>query len=167
MRKVLVVAAVLVVMNIVCSISAVWAINLSSDLRKEFIVNRWSGEILTVKIEVVTPLEDINTVKEFSTFKKLLDLHKQAVRAFREHGWKEYLVKEITADIYAGSVVIMAEKRMNLKFKKRLVIKTFLLPCDQDPLWNMVKYRGGGLVSYFNKIVRRTERCIKENYKIP
>jgi hypothetical protein len=166
MRKVLVVA-ILVLVGIIWSAPTAWAINLSSVLKKEFVINRWSGEMLVVKIEVVTPLGDANTVKEFSTFKKLLDLHKQAVRTFQEQGWKEYLAKEITADIYAGSVVIIVEKRINLKFKKRLIIKTFLLPCGTNPLWNMVKYHGGGLTCYFQKITKRVDRCIRENYKIP
>ena len=38
----------------------------------------------------------------------------------------------------AGSLELTFERRM-----KRVVMKTFIYPCDNDPLWNTMKYRGG------------------------
>lgn len=59
----------------------------------------------------------------------------------------------------AGSIEIIQEERM-----KGVVTKTFLYVCTDDELWNMVKYRGGSFEKYLEKVVNKTENCIKEKF---
>ena len=145
----------------------VQATSLSSVFIKNFVIDRWSGRIATFKVELRTPLYDVGTEREIIVFKRLFNIHQQATKAFRRLGWKEQLTREVAAEIFVGTVVVMVEERIGKKFKPQLVIKTHILPCNPDPLWGIIKFRRGELDNYFFKIVKRMEECIKENYKIP
>ena len=151
--------------------SVIWplpvhSVNLSSILVKDFLAEYWSGKIVSVKIEIVTPLTDIDTVQEIEIVKRLLGLHKQAVRSFCQRGWRERLTKGVITDYRAGSIIITTERRMDFKAKRKVIIKTSVLPCNADSFWNTVKYRGGGLPAYFDLIAVKTERCIKNKYDL-
>lgn len=48
---------------------------------------------------------------------------------------------------------------------KRVVMKTFIYACDKDPLWKMMKYRGGSREKYFDRVANKAQTCIKAKYR--
>lgn len=116
-----------------------------------------------VMINVITNTEvDSNRKKESIFF--ALKNHERLTDAFIRSGWRECHLLDNKFQV--GHIELVFEPRMNLKFDETIVIKTFVYVCESDKLWNMLKYRGGNIEKYFDKVVVKTENCIKDNEKL-
>ncbi len=80
--------------------------------------------------------------------------HDMLCDAFLRKGWS--VTHPLAKKLDAGTIELTFEPRL-----KRVVMKTFIYPCDKDPLWNIMKYRGGSHEKYFDKVADKTETCIE------
>ena len=85
--------------------------------------------------------------------------HDMLCDAFLRKGWS--VTHPLAKKLDAGTIELTFEPRL-----KRVVMKTFIYPCDKDPLWNMMKYRGGSHEKYFDKVAEKTETCIRDKYHL-
>ena len=65
-----------------------------------------------------------------------LKYHDKLCDAFMRQGWRP--THPLSEKLDAGSPELTFESRM-----KRVVMKTFIYPCDKDFLWNIMKYPKG------------------------
>lgn len=107
-----------------------------------------------IKIDLYTR---INPLKKKDSLSKIWEIHRRACKSFKRRGWTVRDPFFEASD--AGNIEITQEERM-----KGVVTQTFLYLCTDDTLWNMVKYRGGSFDKYLEKIVNKTENCIKEKF---
>ncbi len=135
---------------------------ITTALSKKYIdKNVYPNKETEVGIKILTNTSIVaNKRKESILY--ALDFHEKLCKAFLKKGWQITHPLDVQNDM--GALELTFEPRMNLKLKKTIVMKTFLYVCEDDRLWNMVKYRGGSVVKYFDKIVNKTENCIENKY---
>jgi len=134
---------------------------ITTALSKKYIdKNVYPNKETQVAIKILTNTSiDANKRKESILY--ALDFHEKLCKAFLKKGWQTCHPLDVQNDL--GVLELTFEPRMNLKLKKTIVMKTFLHVCEDDRLWNMVKYRGGSVVKYFDKIVNKTENCVRRS----
>ena len=93
-----------------------------------------------------------------------LSYHKRLCDAFKRNGWK--ICHPLDEKKQVGEIELTFEPRMNIKLKENLVIRTFIYVCGSERFRNMIKYRGGNIDKYFNKIVNKTKNCIKKTHSL-
>ncbi len=84
--------------------------------------------------------------------------HEMLCHAFERLGWK--VIHPLSESLDAGTLELTFEPRM-----KGVVMKTFIYPCDKDPLWNMMKFRGGSKTKYFDQVAEKAEGCIQDKFQ--
>ena len=102
----------------------------------------YPGKEVEVVVRILTHT-DVELSDRKGSILYALKYHDMLCDAFVRQGWRvtHPLSEKLDACATlrrAGSLELTFERRM-----KRVVIKTFIYPCDKDPLWNMMKYRGG------------------------
>jgi len=115
-----------------------------------------------VTIQVLTNPE-IEQDKDKENLLYTFSFHQQFIDAFKRKGWQE--IHPLTPKKTMGTVELIFEPRVNLKLKETVVMKTFLYVCEDDKQWNMVKYRGGSVDKYFDKVVGKVENCVEHKIK--
>ena len=130
---------------------------ITTALSKRYIdKNVYPNKETEVAVKILTNTSiDANKRKESILY--ALNFHEKLCQAFLKKGWQTCHPLDVQNDM--GALELTFEPRMNLKLKATIVMKTFLYVCEDDKLWNMVKYRGGSVVKYFDKIVNKTENC--------
>jgi len=88
-----------------------------------------------------------------------LKFHDMLCDAFMRHGWR--VTHPLSEKLDGGTLELTFEPRM-----KHVVMKTFVYPCDNDPFWNMMKYRGGSHEKYFDRVANKAQTCIKAKYRL-
>ena len=98
-------------------------------------MENYPGKEVEVMIRILTHT-DVELSDRKGSILYALKFHDMLCDAFIRKGWRT--AHPLSEKPDAGSLELTFERRM-----KRVVIKTFIYPCDKDPLWNMMKYRGG------------------------
>ena len=116
---------------------------LTTALMKTFhSAENYPGKEVEVIVTILTR-SDVEPSDRKGSILYALKFHDMLCDAFVRQGWRvtHPLSEKLDACATlrrAGSLELTFERRM-----KRVVIKTFIYPRDKDPLWNMMKYRGG------------------------
>jgi len=118
----------------------------------------YPGKEVEVTVTVLTR-SDVEPSDRKGSILYALKFHDMLCDAFIRRGWR--VTHPITEKLDAGTLELTFEPRM-----KRVVMKTFIYPCDKDPLWNMMKYRGGSYHKYFDKVANKAQDCIKTKNKL-
>jgi len=103
---------------------------------------------------------DVDTSDRKGSILYALKFHDMLCDAFMRQGWRT--AQPLSEKRDGGALELTFERRM-----KRVVMKTFIYPCDNDPLWNMMKYRGGSYERYFDSVTNKAQECIKAKYLLP
>ena len=118
---------------------------------------------IEIMIRVITNT-NIDAGREKENVLLALQYHQRLCQAFKRKQWK--ICHLLDEKQQAGAIELTFEPRMNLKLKGKLVIKTFVYVCESDRLWNTIKYRGGNIDKYFNKVTTKAEDCIMRNHNL-
>lgn len=109
---------------------------LTTALMKTFhSAENYPGKEVLVIVTILTR-SDVEPSDRKGSILYALKFHDMLCDAFVRQGWRT--AQPLSEKRDGGALELTFERRM-----KRVVIKTFIYPCDKDPLWNMMKYRGG------------------------
>jgi len=139
---------------------------LTTVLAKTFhSMENYPGKEVEVTISILTRT-DVEPSDRKGSILYALKFHDMLCDAFMRQGWRvtHPLSEKLDACPTlrrAGSLELTFETRM-----KSVVMKTFIYPCDNDPLWNMMKYRSGSSDKYFDSVANKAEACIKTKYRL-
>lgn len=135
---------------------------LSTSIAKNFKNLDYPYNKVETKITVKTKLnEDDLTGPGIS---RTRDIHKKFLNAFYSSGWNK--IDPVKDYLDASYIEVIQEDRMNLKLEEKLVLKSHLYACESNPLWNMMKYRGGDFDMYLKSIIDRVEGCIISKHEL-
>ena len=128
-------------------------------------LENYSAKEVEVMVTILTRT-DVEPSDRKGSILYALKYHDMLCNAFMRQGWHvtHPLSEKLNACPMvrrAGTLELTFEPRM-----KRVVMKTFIYPCDKDPLWNMMKYRGGSYDKYFERVANKAETCIKDKYRL-
>ena len=118
----------------------------------------YPGKEVQVMVTIITRT-DVEPSDRKGSVLYALKFHDMLCDAFIKQGW--HVTHPLSKGLDAGTLELTFEPRM-----KRVVMKTFVYPCNKDPLWNMMKYRGGSYEQYFDNVAGKTEDCIKEKHHL-
>lgn len=132
---------------------------LSTALVKTFhSADNYPGKEVEVMVRILTRT-DVEPSDRKGSILYALKFHDMLCDAFMGQGWR--VIHPLSEKSDAGALELTFESRM-----KRVVMKTFIYPCDKDPLWNMMKYRGGSHEKYFGSVAAKAQACIKTKYRL-
>src|SRR3989337_380328 len=129
---------------------------LSTSIAKDFKSLDYPYNKVETKITIKTRLNEDDLIGQ--SIVRTRDVHRKFLNHFYSSGWNKIdLVKDYLDTSY---IEVIQEDRMNLKLEEKLVLKSHLYVCESNPLWNMMKYRGGDFDEYLKSLIEKTVNCV-------
>ncbi len=159
MKKVTLIVVFLLAVAV--SSPAVWAMEITDTLSKDFKSTHYPFEEQTVRILIRSEIEYLRGNKKEYDELRTIRMQQKVVSVFKQNGWRKddpLLVETIGG----GLVEIVIGEGTDLKLRKTNRLSLFLNMCDHPKR----KYRGGDLNEFLNRIIEEAEDCLTYEYRL-
>ncbi len=126
------------------------------NLHKTFQTKNLIPEDKNVELNVFIK-QDVCCKKEI--LRKTLEISEQFEYVAKQYGWQ--FSKNRNWFDFKTEIEVVIVPRMNMNFKNTLVIKSYIYSPGEGS--SMRKYRGGSMVKYWEKVLKKTEYFIRRN----